>query len=409
MILLLLLAAETCDLAHVSAATLTTDERTTLAALAERGPVLMAVESCKTRLLPRCSARGAYRWSAVTTKRDPDRMISGARLLDRAEVSIAELEGECAGASHVVSAMALGAFRSTVAMTGAKPGATIEDGRFDACPTGETRSATPPAGCSAPTDLRLSALVPARPCPPKMERKNGLCLRTDRQVGAEGPAMIAIPGGVIDVGREGDLDAMPVHRRRVRPFSIDRLEVTVAAYRSCVQAGACPAPSTERLCNWPDKDDHPVNCIERDQAIAYCRFVGRRLPTELEWELAARGADGREFPWAGDDVPASGVCWSRSNIDGPITGGQGTCPAGASPADKSPFGVMDMAGNILEYIEDASCPYWEPSCDLHYRTYVMRGGTWPTHLIDDLRGSHRNRTANIHPILAGVRCAKSGP
>lgn len=134
------------------------------------------------------------------------------------------------------------------------------------------------------------------------------------------PGMVDVPAGSFTMGDvAGSPDARPPHKVTIsRPFFIDETEVTVGEYAKCVAAGKCvPAglhgedvKSDElikfrKLCNslYDDRTNHPVNCVDQGQAAAYCGFVAKRLPTEAEWEYAARGPDGRTYPW-GNDEPA---------------------------------------------------------------------------------------------------------
>src|SRR5947208_14669379 len=119
---------------------------------------------------------------------------------------------------------------------------------------------------------------------------------------ADTPAMVAVPAGPFLFGSDdGDADERPRHRARTAAFDIDRTEVTRAAYARCVAARAC-APATA----YPDQSDPnlPQTGVSFLDATRYCRFAGKRLPTELEWEKAARGTDGRRFPW-GDQADCS--------------------------------------------------------------------------------------------------------
>ena len=119
---------------------------------------------------------------------------------------------------------------------------------------------------------------------------------------------ISIPGGTLQMGsNDGESNEKPVHPVTVSGFQMTKSEVTVAQYRACVKAKACTEPSTKNNngdCNWdyPDRSDHPVNCVEWSQGKAFAAWVGGRLPTEAEREYAARGTDGRKYPW-GDQSP----------------------------------------------------------------------------------------------------------
>ncbi len=164
--------------------------------------------------------------------------------------------------------------------------------------------------------------------------------------------MVAVPAGAFVMGSDdGEADERPPHRVEVAKFALDRDEVTVAAYARCVVAGKCAAP--RRAGGAPDE---PVTWVSWRDAAAYCRFAGKRLPTEAEWERAARGDDGRRYPWG--DAPECG----RGNFGN--YQGEGRCPAnpgrptrvGSYPTGASPFGARDLAGNVWEWVADAYDP-----------------------------------------------------
>jgi len=181
---------------------------------------------------------------------------------------------------------------------------------------------------------------------------------------AQSPAAILVPAGEFVMGAEdGDADERPVRRVHVRAFRIDRTEVTNRAYAACVEARRC-RPAVQRD---PGDPGAPVVGVSHPDARTYCRFVGGRLPREVEWEKAARGTDGRTYPWG-----AEADC-RRANFGN--FRGSGPCPdnpgrperAGARPAGASPYGVLDMAGNVWEWVADAYPG--EP------RKRVLRGGS----------------------------------
>ncbi len=188
----------------------------------------------------------------------------------------------------------------------------------------------------------------------------------------------------------------------VETFCLDAIEVTADAYAACVRAGACAA---ERLgCSnaasfvAKGKGNHPVNCVSWFDADAYCRWQGLRLPTEGEWEWAARG-QGRasRYPW-GDGAPGKRACWDGKGSALGKGGRQGTCPVAAHPDGDSPEGLHDLGGNVRE---------WTASGDEGER--VIRGGSWGDSIDWFLSAGFRGLN---HPRerfeLTGFRCA-AGP
>ena len=198
--------------------------------------------------------------------------------------------------------------------------------------------------------------------------------------------------------RTGHPDERPVHQVTVAGFAIDLTEVTLAAYTECVDANKCTIPDLQSTaCNWnhPELGRYPVNCINYTQAVAYCAYVGKRLPTEEEWELAARGTDQRVYPW-GNDASGGEEC----EING---SGLPLCPVASAPPGRSAFGLYDMTGNADEWTSSPYCPYDKPACGDPRRT--TRGGA-----SDFIGGTATSRTATapntIGPAL-GVRCARA--
>lgn len=217
--------------------------------------------------------------------------------------------------------------------------------------------------------------------------------------------MVLIPAGEFDMGSTMAKNEQPVHRVRLSAFCIDRTEVTVAAYRACPTT-ACTEPRSIGACNWgrSDREDHPINCVDRSQAQGFCRWRGSDLPTEAQWEYAARGTGGRLYAW-GEDAPSSRACWSG------VAMRQGTCPAGAVEGDVSPFGVRDLGGNLTEWVRDLYGPYGadtftDPRGPATGADFVTRGGAWDDDVEARLRAARRDGN---NPILQayvfGFRCA----
>jgi formylglycine-generating enzyme required for sulfatase activity len=233
--------------------------------------------------------------------------------------------------------------------------------------------------------------------------------------------MLLVPAGPFVLGStqsEGEPDERPQRTLRLSAFFLDRTEVTVAQYRACLGAGACSPPATQRFCNLqhPGKDDHPVNCVRWQQAADYCEWAGARLPTEAEWEKAARGTEGDPYPWG----PTPDTCVVAVRFDeklGHACGEFGTWPVGSKPFGKSPFGALDMAGNVWEWVADwyasdayASAPEQDPKGPGAGKYRILRGGGWGKDGPGALRSARRFKFTAEHATPGiGFRCASSAP
>lgn len=220
------------------------------------------------------------------------------------------------------------------------------------------------------------------------------------------PEEVPIPAGTFMMGnRDGPSSEQPPHEVTVAAFFMDTTEVTVAAYQRCVDAGVC-SPGTSYLdggiyCNTgrSDRDDHPINCVFQADANAYCAWVGKRLPTEEEWEYAARGPENRIYPWGWSRVTDE-ACWS-----GHDTRQRSTCRVGSFPKDESPFGVMDMAGNVTERTSSFYTTDYESEPANPYP--VTRGGCFNTTYSFSLRTTRRSpEVMDLDISTLGFRCAR---
>jgi formylglycine-generating enzyme required for sulfatase activity len=200
-------------------------------------------------------------------------------------------------------------------------------------------------------------------------------------------------------------------------FWIDSTEVTVARYRTCVQAGKCSPAATGQACNQgiARKDDHPINCVSWYQADGYCAWAGARLPSEAQWEKAARGVDGRLYPWGNDPPNCSVVVWYDPD-GGHGCGKHSTWPVGSKPGGQSACGALDLAGNVWEWAADfydsdyyAVAPDTDPKGPAKGLYKVLRGGGWGHDGPTKQRSGTRLRFAPANQTPGtGFRCALSG-
>lgn len=171
----------------------------------------------------------------------------------------------------------------------------------------------------------------------------------ERVSGADGMLQVFVPAGEFLMG-EDDRDSIvsyPRHPVYLDDFWIDQTEVSNAMYARCVQAGVCRQPAYPDEYAYyaaPGYADYPAVYLTWEEAQAYCQWAGRRLPTEAEWEKAARGVDGRAYPW-GNQPPDV----TRLNYDNLLGG---PLPVNRYPAGASPYGALNMAGNVREWVAD---------------------------------------------------------
>ena len=218
-----------------------------------------------------------------------------------------------------------------------------------ATPLPTVAPASPPSpATSAPTSVPANTAEVAAPSP-----TSTLEAQTFRFSSADGMPQVYIPAGILHMGgydARAAPDEFPAHEVAIDAFWMDQLEVTTAMYALCVSAGACDLPQnpgTARIANYfgnPEFKDYPVIYVTWGQAKTYCEWANRRLPAEAEWERAARGDDMRSFPW-GEDKPV----WRFANFNMLVTD---TSRVGSYAMGASPFGALDMAGNVAEWTND---------------------------------------------------------
>ncbi|MDH4229769.1 MAG: formylglycine-generating enzyme family protein [Nitrospirota bacterium] len=238
------------------------------------------------------------------------------------------------------------------------------------------------------------------------------CAAPQRLAAPAVEGMVRVPAGAFimgqdaadgEVGVEVGIDSMPRHRVVLPEFWIDRTEVTVGDYRVFLAASGHQPFSDWAWSNTTPREDQPVIAVKYDDAAAYCAWAGKRLPTEAEWEKAARGKDGRLYPW-GNRFDAARVV--------SVENGHFPDPVGSHPDNASPYGALDMAGNVAEWT--ATWYRAHPGSDLQRVAFgeqyrVLKGGSWGAPEVF-LRSA--NRHASLPELGApafGFRCAKSQP
>lgn len=263
-----------------------------------------------------------------------------------------------------------------------------------------------------PTTIPIPTSIPSQtalPIPSPVE------LKINEVDGAE---IVLIPSGEFLMGSDKANDPYfwgaeaPEHTVTLDSYWIYRTEVTQSMYKECDEANACPAPVMIKdpvAQQYGDSrfDDYPVVMITWQSALAYCQWAGGRLPTEAEWEKAARGSDGRLFPWGND---SSVVGLANFSSSGPV-------PVAQYPAGSSPYSVYDMAGNVLEWVNDFFEPlYYEysplenPLGPLSGSRKVIRGGAFNHPTVDGLRTVARaSLKPNETKISVGFRCVIDEP
>jgi formylglycine-generating enzyme required for sulfatase activity len=231
-------------------------------------------------------------------------------------------------------------------------------------------------------------------------------------IGEDGATLVYVPAGEFTMGSNGYDDEKPVHTVYLDAFWIDKTEVTNKMYAKCVDAGVCTKPTNTNSRNHSsyygnsEFDNYPVIYVNWNMAKTYCEWAGRRLPTEAQWEKAARGTDARIYPW-GDDAPNDTLLNYNYKVGD-------TAKVGSYETGKSPYGAYDMAGNVWEWVNDwyqsdyyavlgdsVSNPQGPSSGDRR----VLRGGAW---VDNSARSAIRyGDDPSLAAINVGFRCARS--
>jgi formylglycine-generating enzyme required for sulfatase activity len=226
----------------------------------------------------------------------------------------------------------------------------------------------------------------------------------------DGMVQVFVPEGDFTMGStiddtQADEDEKPPHQVFLTSFWIDRTEVTNAMYLHCISKKVCTPPAQSTFYTKPGYANHPVIGISWVQAQEYCEWVERRLPTEAEWEKAARGIDGRIYPW-GDIAPTVELANFNHHFNE-------TVPVGMYEQGASPYGALDMAGNAWEWVADGyQSDFYSRSLEKNpissspVNRRVLRGGNWDSNE-EGIRVTNRFWAFPGRNDTDGFRCAAS--
>ena len=224
----------------------------------------------------------------------------------------------------------------------------------------------------------------------------------------DGVSVVEIPGGEFLMGSAADEGEPPEHPQRrvfLSPYLIDKTETSWGQYRKFATATGRPLPETPV---WGTPDDYPVTAVTWSEASEFCNWVGGRLPTEAEWEKAARGTDGRRYPW-GDE-------WDPTRCNTRDGGPHRPEGVGAFPGCVSPYGVLDMIGGVWEFCEDwfdekyyEAGPTRDPRGPASGQLRVIRGGSWLESSQTARPALRRGTDPPWRYVRHGFRCAQDAP
>lgn len=271
----------------------------------------------------------------------------------------------------------------------------------------QTPKPTPTAAPTTPNSA--TAATTAGPTLPAADATPSATASASPEVPAGPPAgMVSIPAGVFMMGERfhtGNPEEKPAHEAGVESFYMDEAEVTMEAYQACVDAGKCkPQHTDRRFCNskFEGREKHPVNCVDLDMAVAYCAFVGKRLPSEREWEYAASGGEKHQrYSWGNSPPPdQKNNCYNHAF---------GSCEV--KQFEPGAFGLYDMTGNAWEWTQSSFDPYpTHGGIDelQDKRLYVYRGGSWSRRFAKWMKTTLRNRyERDKYSASIGFRCVKT--
>jgi formylglycine-generating enzyme required for sulfatase activity len=256
--------------------------------------------------------------------------------------------------------------------------------------------------------LTASVKSEARPASSKLPIQDFSMYKT--KMGDEGREMVQIPEGPFTMGsNEGDPDEAPEHQVYLKGFYLDQKEVTQEEYMRFAKMTKRATPRIEVFDDDQSKVLKPglaAMSVSWDEAAAYCKWAGKRLPTEAEWEKAGRGESKRKYPWGNEFVT------NAANVDGSEDGYKYLAPPGSFDAGRSPYGLYDMTGNVAEWVEDSysehyyqKSPFRDPKGPENADLKVVRGGSWRE---TEHNARLSKRFAAKHwrtDVTIGIRCA----
>lgn len=222
--------------------------------------------------------------------------------------------------------------------------------------------------------------------------------------------MALVPAGEFTMGSTMSPDERPVHRVYLNAFYMDKYHVTVGQYAKYLVATGLEAPPEWDIMNQPQHQKRPVVNVSWSDAATYCKWAGKRLPTEAEWEKAARGTDGRLYPWGNEAPTRLHANFGKKEWANHMA----LVPVGMFEMGKSPYGIYDLAGNAWEWVNDwydhdyyKKSPAKNPQGPTAGKSKVVRGGNW-LYIQEFLRSSFRfNAEPSSRQFGYGFRCAKN--
>jgi len=292
-----------------------------------------------------------------------------------------------------------------------------------------------PTATNTPEPTGTPTAVPTATTVPTATATQGPTIGSTRTFGLDQMEQVFVPAGEFIMGSE-DIEAqtskdngraypeIPQHTLYLDGYWIDKFEVTNAQYTMCVEAGACTPPHSPGSYTYPhyfdnpDFANYPVIWVSWYQARGYCEWAGRRLPNEAEWEKASRGTEGQKYPWGNDPVDGEKANFCDVNCTRGINnprfddGYPDTAPVGSFPEGASPYGAMDMSGNVWEWVSSLIKDYPYDAADGRedlekYGERAWRGGPWSNGYWW-MRSSVRYRSVPFYKwYVLGIRCASS--